>query len=190
MKIHKTLSLAVALMAGLFATTASAVPILVSYTAQVPLQPSNNGDATFLTWAQNSVAAYNVAFSASLPSVSAQTIKLSQGDANPYGQVFGSSTTSITLNVTGMSYLALSWGGSSLPAGNGNADILYYINGTTGNVTFSNTGFATGGLSSVHVYDFRTPPPNTTGVPDGGSAVLMFGLSLAGLAFARSRRIA
>lgn len=181
----KKIFLVGAAVSAIFATSASAVPILVAYNPANPtlqVQPSNNGDDTLATWGASMIAAYNALYNPDLPALPVQTYKLNPGDANPIGSVFGGSTTSISLNVTGINYLLLSWGGGNGigTGGNGTLETLYYINGYVGNWTFTNSP-ANGGLSSLHVYG--STPNNNTGVPDGGSTALMFGLGLAAMAW-------
>lgn len=161
---------------GLFASVASALPIQVAY-GPVNTQAPNNGDDTLASWAAGAIATFNAnSYAGSpLPSLPAIAFKVDQDGPGPAGYTFGSGVKSITLDLTGYVYIIVSWGGSSLPVGNGTADFLYYINGT-GSYTFTNQDpLAKGGLSSIHVYG------SNNNVPDGGSTVLLLGAGLVGL---------
>lgn len=172
--------------------SAKALPIQVAYDP-VLTQPSNNGIGTLTTWATNAIATYNANSyaGAPLPDLGAFAFQiLPTGDANsstiPAGwpTSFPASTTmSITLPLGGYNYLILSWGGSQIPQDRGTADFLYYIGGTSGNVTFNRPDLAGGGLSGVTVFGGSTPPS----VPDGGSSALLLGAGLVGVGLLRRR---
>jgi len=170
--------------AAILATSASAVTITVAYTADiVATQPANNGDDVLLAWAQASVNTYNASQFTSLPSVPSLGIKTSAGGTSGGQFDFTSGTTSITLALTAGNYMLVSWGGSSLPIGNGTADMLYYIQ-DAGTYTFTNNGVATGGLSSLHHFGTITPSNETT-VPDSGTTLMLLGGVLIGLVAVR-----
>lgn len=190
MKITRSLAI-LGLTLGLITGAASAAPILIAYTPAIPNQPGDNGFSTLNDWTKLVVNTYNSNNGTTLPAPPDETAKYVPGNAVPFNTpangTFDGNTKSITLNVTGLNYILLSWGGGNNigTGGNGTLELLYYINGQTGPWTFSNAP-ATGGLSSIHVYGGT--PPNTTGVPDGGSTAVMLALGLVGLALGVRRR--
>jgi hypothetical protein len=177
----------VAVASLLVVSTATATPILIAYSSAIPTNPSNNG-AALAPWASASISTYNTQNSTSLPPLPAQTFFVGPGDANPIGAIYNGSTKSISLNVTGITYIVLAWGGSNVD--NGTLDYLYYINGTTGNFTFTNNptnadpAWASGGLSGIHVFGTSN---NTTTVPDSGFTLGLFGLAMISLGAVRAR---
>jgi hypothetical protein len=188
MRLFKTTLCAAGLLA--LCSTAQAVAIHIAYTSAIPTQGVNNGDATLAAWATASIATYNAANNPDLPALPATGFTVLQGGSGPSGFTFGANVESITLGLPVNSYLILSWGGSNLNVGNGNAENLYFIN-STGSYTFQNEPNASGGLSSLHFYgnpgDVPIPGTPTPGVPDGGSTIALLGSGLVALALIRRK---
>lgn len=184
----KLLALAT-LFAVFSAFTAQAVPIKIAY-GPIETQAANSGDQAMVDWATAAIAAFNAHpyEGAPLPELGSLAFKVSQ-DGVEFGVVpagwpsgFADDLASITLPLGGYDYIILSWGGSRLPVGNGNAEYLYYIGGSIGDYTFNRPEGARGGLSHYNVYGARS-------VPDSGATVGLLGLGLIGFALLR-RRIA
>lgn len=172
------------------AMVANANPIQVAY-GPVNTQPTNNGQTTITNWATDSINTFNTAQYAGwpLPSLGDYAFGVGQGAANPIGSSFGSTTYSITLDLTGYNYIVLSWGGSKIPGDTGTADYLYYIGDTT-TWTFYNKrvasdgALAKGGLSGIRVYG------GGTSVPEGGMTAALLGLGLVAVSLISRRRAA
>jgi hypothetical protein len=175
--------------------TASAFgnPIQVAY-SPVLTQPTSNGTTQVATWAADAIATFNTAQYAGypLPSLGVEAFAVTQGgNDGPDGWNFGLGVDSKTLDLTGYTYIVVSWGGSNIPDDKGTADYLYYINGS-GSWTFHNANasgdgaaaLASGGLSGIRVYG------GTSRVPDGGATVVLLGLGLVGMGFIARRRVA
>lgn len=91
-------------------------------------------------------------------------------------------TATLSLGAGGYEYLLTRWGGG---------DILYYVEGLSGNITVENDLVSPGqtdtGLSHFALFgDESNPPPS---VPDGGSTVAMLGSALLGIS-ALGRKLA
>ncbi|HEX7652082.1 MAG TPA: VPDSG-CTERM sorting domain-containing protein [Verrucomicrobiae bacterium] len=156
---------------------ASPINVTVSGGANVVAAPAtdlgNFGDSTVLSWMIADILSYNGLNNTSLGSPVAV--------AGSIGQTSGAGGTSISLDVTGVDYLFLHWGGQ-----HGGWAQLFYLNGASGNLTFDNSAIGSnpsvGGLS---FYSFYT----TTNVPDGGTTCLMLGTALFGLGLLRHRLV-
>ena len=186
MHFAKKLIYAASLMAC--CSSVHAVAIHLAYTAAIPTQADNNGAGSLATWASQSIATYNLT-NTDLPALPASGFTVTQGGSGPPGFTFGDNVESITLGVPANTYLILSFGGSNLNVGNGNAENLYFID-TTGFYTFLNEPNASGGLSSIHFYGNPSAVPIPGGpvppsVPDGGSTLALLGGALVGLAALR-----
>ena len=154
------------------------INITVSGGADVVAAPKSDlgtfGDANVLTWMNKDIINYNSLNSASLPGA------ISSGGAALSSS--GTGGNSVTIDVTGLGYLFLHWGGQ----GGGWAQ-LFYIGSATGNFTFDNSNIANsqplvGGLSFARDYGIV----NHT-VPDGGSTMLLLGMTLSGLTLVARR---
>src|SRR5699024_7970843 len=134
-----------------------------------------------------SIATYNANNNPDLPSLHATGYWVAPGGSCPTGFTFASNVEKITLGLSAHSYLILSFGGSNLNVGNGNAESLYFIT-STGCYDFTNEPNASGGLSSIHFYgnpnELPTPGSNPR-VPDGGSSLAMLGAGLIAMAGVR-----
>jgi hypothetical protein len=185
MRSFSTLLGAAAVLA--FCSSAQAVAIHIAYTPSIPTQATTNGDAALATWASESIATYNASNNPDLPALPTTGFKVEQGGAGPAGFTFGSDVESITLGLSANSYLILSFGGSNLNVGNGNAENLYFIT-STGFYDFTNEPNASGGLSSIHFFgnpgDLPTPGTGPR-VPDGGLTIAMLGFGLIGMCVLR-----
>ena len=86
--------------------------------------------------------------------------------------------------VSGYQYLFVKYDG---PNGGG---VVYYLNGATFTIPGDLNGLVTGsktwngGISGWTLYNGSTPPP---GVPDGGSALALLGVGIAGVGFLRRK---
>jgi hypothetical protein len=109
---------------------------------------------------------YNAAHDPDLP---AATLVGSSGQIDT-----PSGPTSIDIDITGWTYIKLKWDGM---------DQFYFVGDETGVLTFDSTVFnpksgAPLGLSHYVLY-------NPTGVPDGGTTVMLLGAALGALGMAR-----
>ena len=167
MKIRLTILSVLA--AAMSAAVATPINVTVSGGASVVAAPKSDlgdfGDATVLSWISSDIPAYNTLHSTSLPGAT--------GVGALIGQTGGTGGTSITLDVTGYTYLFLHWGGQD-----GGWAQLFYVGNSAGTFSFDNSAIGqnpiVGGLSFFSFYG-----PNT--VPDGGSTLLLLGSALSGL---------
>jgi hypothetical protein len=186
MNFHSSRKLifASAFAAALCASTVRAVTTYVqlAYTP-VTTQPSSNGDVELATWAAATITDYNANHNAGpdLPALPALSFKVDQNGPGPAGFTFGTGVSNISLNLTGNTYIIVSWGGSLID--NGTANNLYYIPATD-TYDFTAAPNASGGLSSLHIYGGDTPGP---GVPDGGASIALLAIGLLGLEGARRK---
>jgi hypothetical protein len=115
---------------------------------------------------QGQIDTYNAANNTDLP------------DAELAGavQVSNLTGTSISIDITGWTYIKLAWDGM---------DQFYYVGDETGVLTFNSTVFNQNGepqnLSHYALFNPFTPP----GVPDGGTTVMLLGVALSALGMAR-----
>src|SRR5688500_10996641 len=117
MLLPKPLLSAISLLA--ICTSAHAVAIHIAYTAAIPTQGANNGDAVLAAWASQSITTYNNANPVDLPSLPSTGFIVTQGGTGPTGFTFGANVENITLGLPANSYLILSFGDSNLNVGNG-----------------------------------------------------------------------
>jgi hypothetical protein len=187
MKVHLSSKLiSLCLATALWSTSAHAVSsaIQIAYTP-VTTQPDNNGDDTLAAWASGAITTYNNLYNAGpdLPALPALAFKVNPGDPTPVGFTFGFGVTSISLNLTGNTYIILGWGGTDIPNDSGTAINLYYIP-TSDTYDFTAQPNASGGLSSIHVYGGGTPGDS---VPDAGATIALLSIGLAGIEAARRK---
>lgn len=148
----KSFLLAAALLSGL--PSANATIIDLGQTIGSPASLS-----TEVARLNGQIDIYNLANSASL---SYATLVGSPAQVNASG-------TSITLDVTGWSYLLLKWA---------NTDQFYYVGGNSGSLLFNSTVLNQNEQpQDLSGYEFF----NSANVPDGGSTAMMLGAALSGL---------
>ena len=82
---------------------------------------------------------------------------------------------SITLDITGWTYIELAWDGK---------DQFYYIGGETGMHTFDSTVFNKHGVPQA-LSHYALFNPNGVPTPDGGTTVMLLGAALGSLGMAR-----
>lgn len=173
MKIKSVLFVAVLLAIPAFLPSVKAVPINITTSggALVSAAPKSDlgdfGDATVLNWLTADVLSYN--------SITASSLGSPISVLGQIGQTSGTGGNSITLNVTGFSYLFLHWGGQ----GGGWAQ-AFYVGNSAGSFNFNNSLVGTGQNPSVGGLSFYSFY-NSNNVPDGGSTVMMLGAALSGL---------
>jgi len=177
----------------LLAPIVSAVPIYLNPPGQVDGSPAN--PTLELSRLNSAIITYNAAKSASLPAAIVTDLTPLGVDEAVNGGQFKtpSGPTSITLDFSleHETYLMLKWGG---------IDEFFYVGNETGSFTFISDVHPTNphthlpnlnaslGLSHYDLFDpilpphIDVPPPTTTtGVPDGGSSLVLLGLGLTGI---------
>ena len=177
-KIKKKLVMAVAV--GLLSLSAVAIPSRLDNSA--PLDPVNSQDATVKGWIQDLVNHNNnVSGNPHIPNVGNSIFKASMLGDDPDGSgplpAFTPGMRHLTLPLGTYSYVALHWGG-----GRGSWE-AYYIGDNSGSYTFDAPN--RNGLTSYLVFS-----PTTSGIPDGGATMAMFGLAMLALGRLNRSRLA
>lgn len=177
-RVAAILTVAATLAAGV----AHAVPINI--TLSLPLSESstlvtdvrmksvgNAGNGVVFEWLSDDVAYYNEIFSASLPTP--------VGDGSNGVTPFYSTNKSYAV-LDGYDYAVLHYGvGPGGAPGSGGGLQIWYLDGTTGNFDFGSKGKGPngkGGISFLRLYKGEDH-----NVPDGGTTVILLGLSLSAL---------
>ncbi len=163
-----------------------------AYASQITLnsggtpQPGDSGKATIEAWISGLVTTYNGANNPDLPAPGSEVFRVNTDDPAPSGYptypTFPADTLAITIPTGDFDYVGLHWGGP-----HGGVYQAFYI-GSIGGVPPATITFdapSKNGLSWYDVFD-PTKPPGT--VPDGGSACMLLGAGLVGLA-GMARRI-
>ena len=91
--------------------------------------------------------------------------------------------SSNTVNLTGFAYAVIHYGTGSGGQGQGGGIEFFYLNGMTGNYTFSARGLGPnglGGFSSIRLFS-----TNGVAVPEGGATAILLGIAGLGLVTAR-----
>lgn len=88
-----------------------------------------------------------------------------------------------SVDITGFDYAVLHYRQGRDGISQGGGVEIFYLNGMTGNFTFSEFGLGPNGRGRISCMALFAGSPS--GVPDGGSTVALLGMSLSGLAFAR-----
>jgi len=81
-----------------------------------------------------------------------------------------------TVNLTGFDYAVIHYGKGPGGIGQGGGIEFFYLNGMTGNFTFSATGLGPnglGGFSSIRLFSIGGPTP----VPEGNATAMLLGVS-------------
>jgi hypothetical protein len=149
---------------SLFLTVISACanPIDLGQTAGNPANPPN-----VLVRLNDQITIYNNANTPDLPTA---VLAGTMGQGHLTG-------LSITLDVTGWTYLSLKWA---------DTDQFYYVGNDSGDITFDSTVFNSNNKpQNLSGYDFFNPTTKT--VPDFGSTALMLGAALSGLGLVTRR---
>jgi hypothetical protein len=181
--VGKTVA-AVAVGLCLMAATAMAVPSTYELGGVVPGSPGNV--AAQMAALNGLISLYN-ADSSSPITISGYTYTLAPGSyvtptdilpaavSNDGGVTYGSGPSTVTLNVTGYTFVTIKWG---------NATEAYYIKGKTGSILFVDDVNQNGASGAV-----RYNGTSTNRVPDGGMTLALLGTSFCGLGlFARRRK--
>lgn len=87
------------------------------------------------------------------------------------------------VDITGFDYAVLHYSKGRDGTSQAGGVEIFYLNGMTGNFTFSDIGLGPNGRG--HLSTLRLFAGSPGRVPDGGSTVALLGMSLSGLAFAR-----
>lgn len=162
------------------ATQANAIPVRLDTSPYAPpaaLEPDSAGNGYVEAWMQTLVTSYNTVAGASLPAVGLTAVNVSNDGVDPDGAGplpgFGTGVTSITLPVDSYLYLAIRWGGPQADQWQ-----AFYIGGATAGdtATFDTPG---NGFSDYRFYNQRET------VPDGGMTIMLLGIALGGLGYAR-----
>jgi hypothetical protein len=93
--------------------------------------------------------------------------------------------SSNTVSLTGFDYAVIHYGKGPGGQGQGGGVEFFYLNGMTGNFTFSANGLGTngyGGFSSIRLFSIGG---NGTSVPEGGATAMLLGIAAVGLVGAR-----
>ncbi len=96
--------------------------------------------------------------------------------------------SSNTASLTGFSYAVIHYGKGPGGTGQGGGVEFFYLNGMTGNFTFSATGLGPngrGGFSSIRLFS-----ANGFSVPESGTTVMLLSVVLLGIFGARRRKTA
>jgi hypothetical protein len=134
----------------------------------------NNNPTTNFNALVTDVGLYETFFSTDLPD------PVFAGFAN-YENINGNPSP---VDITGFDYAVLHYGKGRGGAGQGGGIVFYYLNGMTGNFLFPALGLGPngfGGLSSIRLFGGGGGQQ----VPEGGATVMLLGVALCGLVFAR-----
>jgi hypothetical protein len=154
MKHLKLITLAAVALAAV--PLANAIPIYLGSQAGEPASAEQR-----LVRLNQQIDLYNSTYSPDLPTA------VIEGNS----QIEDQTGTSITVDVTGWSYLVLKWA---------HDDFYWYVGGDTGSLLFESQSFnEKGNAQDLSGYGLFNP---TTRVPDGASTVVLLGLGLIGLA--------
>jgi hypothetical protein len=91
--------------------------------------------------------------------------------------------SSNTVNLTGFDYAVIHYGKGPGGQGQGGGVEFFWLNGMTGNYSFSANGLGTngyGGLSSIRLFSV-----NGVATPEGGATAMLLGIAALGLVTAR-----
>jgi hypothetical protein len=158
------LSLAVAAQASVINISMNPVTGLPSSDVDKGLLGNNNPDTNF-NFLLGQISLYNTYYSASLQAPSFDNYL--DGSSN-------------TINLTGYDYAVIHYGKGPGGIGQGGGVEFFYLNGMTGNYTFSANGFGPngfGGFSSIRLFSIGGVVPT----PESGTTMLLLGLATVGL---------
>jgi hypothetical protein len=148
----------------LFAVNTQATPIDLG---QAPGSPANL--SSVLGRLNTAITAYNALYN---PDLAAAVLAGAVANTS-------SGVTTININITGWSYIALKWA---------DTDQFYYVGADTGTLTFNSTVFNQNSQAQcLSGYSLFNPGVTNHTVPDGGSTALLLGSALSSLSLVARR---